>query len=225
MISDAKFCKPIYLKYFRQMKLKGVKFQVLFVIVMVTNACNSEQKNELDNNTEAPVSNVGVNTDVNADSQPADIVDELNPLQKIKNNFKRINSIKNWVNIKSVDILEESTEGGTAEFYYSATNLEKMIVKLFGETGKIIQEYYLIEDELSFLYVSDYSYNTHIIEDDFDLKKANIVEMRHYFGQDTLFKQLSSESGNVLYNAPYFEEETDRIQADFSHYVKLVLND
>ena len=47
-------------------------------------------------------------------------------LEIIRNNFKRINSIKNWTVIDSVE-LEESTEGGQAKFYFANKQLQKIV--------------------------------------------------------------------------------------------------
>lgn len=46
----------------------------------------------------------------------------------------------------------ESTEGGEAKYYYQKNKLEKIITRIFGESGQILTEYYLLNGQLSFVY-------------------------------------------------------------------------
>ncbi len=62
-------------------------------------------------------------------------------LRPSKENVKRINEITEWTSIDERD-LEQSTEGGTATYYFQKDMLLKIAVVHFGETGKAIQEFY-----------------------------------------------------------------------------------
>jgi hypothetical protein len=139
----------------------------------------------------------------------------------IKKNFKKLNDKNYWSDFRIVSIEGESTEGGEAKFFYRNNEVEKLVVKIYGEMGQTLTEYYLMNNNLSFIYHQDYKYNTHVFQDDFDFDKSDMIDFRYYFEADTIFRILSSEGGEVLYNPPYFKEVTEQKVDDFLHYIAL----
>ena len=65
-------------------------------------------------------------------------------LKPIKENFGRINSTTKWTKIVHKYICDKSTEGGEINYYYLDDKLEKVIAAYYGETGKSISEYYIL---------------------------------------------------------------------------------
>ena len=138
----------------------------------------------------------------NNESQEKKIKTEKEKITEIKNNFARINSTKNWSK-KIVKELWESTEGGEANFFYLDNNLEKITEIHYGETGQNLTEYYFSNNKLSFIFEKEMHYNRPItyikesnkdIEDGiyFDINKSEITEVRSYFYDDKLIKQISN---------------------------------
>lgn len=138
-----------------------------------------------------------------------------NKLETIKSNFKRINSILNWTEIKEVET-DDSTEGGFINYYLLNDKLEKIVVRKFGESGQYLAEYYLLNDKLSFLFVQKMTYNVPLYWKEFDFKESKIAESRYYFEN----KQLMH----------FVEEPTDlnvenkQILNDFDYLLKLKKN-
>jgi hypothetical protein len=155
------------------------------------------------------------------------LTEDLEPIRK---NFKRINSIQKWTSNEKFD-LWESTEGGQAVFYY-AENLEKVIVRYFGETGQRLIEYYLMEGKLSFVFDKSFNYNRPIYWDStamkenhdnqvFDFEQSEIIEERSYFLNDKLVHQLNNQDCGSPFADDYLFEEQARIQTEFKKIMKL----
>jgi hypothetical protein len=138
----------------------------------------------------------------NNESQEENIKTEKEKITVIKNNFARVNSTKNWSK-KIFKELWESTEGGEANFFYLHNNLEKITEIHYGETGQNLTEYYFSNKKLSFIFEKETHYNRPItytkelnkdIEDGiyFDINQSEITEIRSYFYDDKLIKQISN---------------------------------
>jgi len=152
-------------------------------------------------------------------------------LKPIRANFKRINSISNWTTIKTKEI-RETTEGGVAKFYLLNGKLEKIITQHFGETFQLLTEYYLLKEQLSFVFAKSYNYNRPIYYDStsmkenndietFDFEKSEIVEVRNYFENGKLLYQLNSQDCGSPFADDYLLEEHKRVKEDFEKLVKL----
>ena len=148
-------------------------------------------------------------------------------MEIIRNNFKRINSIKNCTVIDSVE-LEGSTEGGQAKFYFANKQLQKIIAVYYGESGKNVIEYYLLDSKLSFVFRKEFRYNRPIYwnepnDEKFDLDKSVITETRSYFYKDVLFEQIKStkETNDIL--KENLVKEQKLIEADYNSLKQLSL--
>ena len=148
-------------------------------------------------------------------------------MEIIRNNFKRINSIKNWTVIDSVE-LEGSTEGGQAKFYFANKQLQKIVAVYYGESGKNVIEYYLLDSKLSFVFRKEFRYNRPIYwnepnDEKFDLDKSVITETRSYFYKDVLFEQIKStkETNDIL--KENLVKEQKLIEADYNSLKQLSL--
>jgi hypothetical protein len=151
-------------------------------------------------------------------------------LNQIRENFKRINSIKNWSVIEKKELFDESSEGGEAKFYYQNGHLEKIVSQHFGEKGQMQTEYYLQNGQLSFVFEKTEEYNRPIYYDSdmaeefgdteaFDPKKSKKIEKRSYFENGKLIHII--ESKNKEFTEVYLIEEQKRIKTDFQELIKL----
>lgn len=119
-----------------------------------------------------------------------------------KENFKRINAIEKWSATAKKD-LEETTEGGEADYYYAEGKLEKIVMRQFGETFQKLTEFYLLEGKPSFVFEKLSTYNRPIYWDStamkengddqaWDSEKSEISETRNYFLDGELIQQDQS---------------------------------
>ena len=144
-------------------------------------------------------------------------------LQPIKNNYKRINSIKKWKNIKKIELFH-SSEGGEAILYLSDNGLEKVTATYYGETGKMTTEYYLDDyQKLSFVFEVITDYKMHISQENFTTDNAEITEIRNYFSDGLLIKQIHSKKDKTA-TENYLKTETIRIDSGFINLLIETLN-
>jgi hypothetical protein len=154
-----------------------------------------------------------------------------NELKPIRENFKRLNSIENWTEIKVVGLLE-STEGGGAIYYSPSKKLEKIITRHFGETFQKLAEYYLKDGKLSFVFEKLYKYNRPFYYDssakeenndteEFDFDKSEIIEDRSYFSNGKLLHQLNNQDCGSPFASDYLLEEQKRLLTEFKKLIEL----
>ena len=152
-------------------------------------------------------------------------------LKPIRANFKRINSITTWTSVDT-EGLWETTEGGEATYYYQNEQLEKIITRHYSETGQLLTEYYLKNEELSFVFEKQLTYNRPFYYDTiamkenndtevFDFDKSEIIEDRSYFENGKLVHQINSQYCGAPFANDYLLEEQKRIRADFDKLIDL----
>ncbi len=141
-------------------------------------------------------------------------------IKRIKENFSQINSVAQWDSIVRLPFFE-STEGGEIAYFYKNAQLKKIITNQFGETFKSITEYYLDNDNLSFIYEKFFRYNRPITWDStamkenndnqvWDIKKSVIKEKRNYFYNNRLIKQIITTPDETRTQLSGLTEEEDR---------------
>lgn len=151
-------------------------------------------------------------------------------LKLIKENFKKLNSIINWTSIVE-KYYDASIEGGSAKFYYQNKNLQKIITVSYGETYRKLTEYYLLNEQLSFIFEKTYRYNrpfnydsTSMKENNdtevFDFSKATFIEVRNYFENGKLVHQISTEKEES--KDINVSTEQKRISEDYATLIKLI---
>ncbi|MCT4122250.1 hypothetical protein CMU89_10370 [Elizabethkingia anophelis] len=214
--------------------MKKIFFCYILVFLTVSNPLFSQ-------NTKAPqekhivhqYNTIQAKASFNKENIPVNeyLTDKLKP---IRDNFKRINSIEKWSVIKQQDLFE-SAEGGEAKYYYQKNKLEKIITRIFGESGQTLTEYYLLNGQLSFVYEKNYKYNRPLYYDTkamkenndteaFDFDKSEITENRGYFVNGKLIHILNSEDCGAPFSSDYIAEEQKSILSEYSKLLKLIRN-
>jgi len=148
------------------------------------------------------------------DINPGDTITNPEPDSTliVRENFNRINAIKDWDKIDSAEI-HESTEGGIAKYYTKNNVLELIKVRNYGEGGYTFQDFYLKNGKLSFVFEELYNYNTHIIDPKFDIGKTKKVgEVRYYYFEDKLFNIIATDKENEKYLKD--DKDTDKYIKD-----------
>ncbi|MDV3955013.1 hypothetical protein J2O08_14105 [Elizabethkingia anophelis] len=214
--------------------MKKIFFCYILVFLTVSNPLFSQ-------NTKAPqekhivhqYNTIQAKASFNKEDIPVNeyLTDKLKP---IRDNFKRINSIEKWSVIKQQDLFE-SAEGGEAKYYYQKNKLEKIITRIFGESGQTLTEYYLLNGQLSFVYEKNYKYNRPLYYDTkamkenndteaFDFDKSEITENRGYFVNGKLIHILNSEDCGAPFSSDYIAEEQKSILSEYIKLLKLIRN-
>ena len=129
----------------------------------------------------------------------------------VRPNFQRINAIGKWAYVEEKDIDSLSTGGATHTCYYSDRSLEKMILKLYGETGRKTVEYYFLDGQLSFIY---------------DVTTPNgapntKTERRWYLKGNTCIRGIGDD-GKKLTPVQTEEEFLDGDRGAYSLYMKMI---
>lgn len=153
-------------------------------------------------------------------------------LKPIQSGYKRINSIRQWTAITKKNIEGESTEGGEAAFYYKNKRLEKVIARHYGEMGRKLIEYYLLNGRLSFVFEKEYTYNRPLFYDlkamkensdteAFDLNKSDIMEIRSYFEKGNLIYTVNNKDTVASFGNDHTQKKEQKISEDFQRLLKL----
>ncbi|PSK90697.1 hypothetical protein [Taibaiella chishuiensis] len=152
-------------------------------------------------------------------------------LQATRQNFKKINSTTRWTRVKERS-LTETTEGGYALFYYQGQLLQKIVARQYGEMFQQLDEYYLLNGQLSFVLERTYRYNRPIYYDSaamkanqdteaFDFDSSKIEENRCYFLHGRLAHLLNNQDCGAPFAADFLQEEEKRIKAAYSDLLRL----
>ncbi len=160
-------------------------------------------------------------------SQNENMDKELKP---IRENFKKINTKNDWTKIDSLSLIDGDSN---TILFYSKKGLEKLIHTNFGESGKIITEYYLLNGKLSFVLEQLHHYNmpyivdsivkadNPVIEEVFDPKKTTIEEDRSYFTNEKLIHQISNQDCGSSFAKSYLIAEGKRLKTEYKRILKL----
>ena len=142
------------------------------------------------------------NSSFSQDKSEDDIINDIR--QKFKTISTSIDSYKKVTK----DVMDESTEGGEMEAFYDGDELKKLVVKLYGETGQSIEEFYFWDNKLFFVFSRDFRYNRPIYMDEeyakqigeseyFDDAKTVIEENRYYFHDKKLIRWLDPKKNKI----------------------------
>ena len=134
---------------------------------------------------------------------------------------QKINAKKDWKEVASFDLLDG--DSGTV-LYYSKMGLEKLVHTNFGETGKLISEYYLVNNQLSFVFEQHHRYNYPPSMKEYDPKKTEIDETRAYFENGVLFHETDNKDCGSLFDSDHIKAENKRIKEEFQRVLDLVAN-
>ena len=228
-----------------------ISFLFLFSIVLIT-ACHTNSVKEKSSKPQDSLSTLNTNASPIVKKQIDSLVkyelkesksveDEIvndyltEELKPIRENFKRINRISEWTSMDEKELLE-TAEGGEARFYYTSDTLEKIITRQFGEMSQKVTEYYLLDQELSFVFEKSFQYNRPMYYDStmmkenndtevLDIDKSEIVEERSYFVNGKLVHQVNNQDVGAPMADDYLAEEQIRIIDQYKRLIQIVNQD
>ena len=151
--------------------------------------------------------------------------------ERIRSNFERINSKTHFSKIDTF-ALDESTDGGEVLFFEDSSQLEKVVARHYGESGKNIDEFYLENNQLSFVLEKDFHYNRPYYMDSlkakelgdteyFDDSKTKIHDIKSYFDKNQLFFQINVAARKDPASQNKLIKENSRIHDYFKHLLNV----
>jgi len=153
-------------------------------------------------------------------------------LKPIVENNKRIKNVKEWTAIDK-RALSDSTEGGVATYYFLKKNVEKIVAMHFGKTNKVVQEFYTMNEQLSFVFEKTYYYGKLITWNPTNMKEnkdnltyinenSEIIEERSYFENQILIRQINNQDCGSPSAQDYLKEEEIRLINEFEKLINRV---
>ena len=126
-------------------------------------------------------------------------------LKDIREKYKFIKNNMQSYDTASIQLWDESTDGGRATAFYDNKSLKLIKVFYFGETGKTQIEYYFNNDKLFFAFEKASRYNRpyywdkkHMQENNdsviYDQNKTIVIEDRYYFNDEKLILWINNEN-------------------------------
>ena len=146
-------------------------------------------------------------------------------LKPIRANTTRIDGINRWTAVDK-RTLDQTAEGGSAEYYFIKDTLLKITAVQFAETGKITSAIYTRNSELSFVVEKTVKYNRPITWDSTSMKESHDTEVfdgdssevivdESYFENGVLIRQINNQDCGSPFAEDYLKEEQVRLQAEF----------
>lgn len=106
-------------------------------------------------------------------------------------------------------VFGQSSEGGSLEKYYDGKALRKAILILFGETGKLVSEYYFLNHELIFVHEKDLTYDAPFYIGKTEIKSEE--ENKFYFKNQILVRWLDNE-GKIVDPVKCLEKQIEILE-------------
>lgn len=106
------------------------------------------------------------------------------------------------------DLPDESAEGGELTAYFKDSSLRKLSARLFGETGKLLEEHYFAEGQLIFVLRLETRYtkpNSGVVK--------SKTEQRFYFADGKLIRWLNPDNKDVTADPARAERERELLAA------------
>lgn len=154
-------------------------------------------------------------------------------ISDIRAEYKAIKSALSTLKEEKVSLFGYSTEGGAFKVYRDAKgNLRLMRVELYGEMGKVIEEYYLKNGGLIFMYCELHQYNVpfylnsarakEIGSDPFDPQKTTVAEDRYYFHDSKMIRWIDRNRKEVSADSADFKKAEADVLSSFRDFVSKV---
>lgn len=156
---------------------------------------------------------------------------ENQDILEIRQEYKVIRSALPNLQEYSDTLLGFSAEGMDATIYKDKSGTIRLLkITAFGETGKLIAEYYYKGGDLIFAFKQSHRYNVPFYIDEerakelgsesFDPKKTKITENRYYFKNGKLIRWLDNDKKRKSENSKEYKDEGMRILKNTNEIIK-----
>ena len=129
-------------------------------------------------------------------------------IKNITNEVVKINYNLDNFEKEDFDSYEFATEGTSGNIFFENNEIRKMHLEYFGETGKLIEDYYLKNGDLILIQQENYIYNAPIFVDStmaielgyqegFNPDLTNIIEDKFYFNNNKMVGWIDSKLKSI----------------------------
>jgi hypothetical protein len=154
-------------------------------------------------------------------------------ISDIRAEYQAIRSALPTLKEENISLFGYSTEGGEAKAYRDAKgNLRYMRVEFYGEMGKAIEEYYVRNGRLIFMYRGLHRYNVpfyltperakEIGSDPFDPEKTTLAEERYYFHDSKMIRWIDTDKKEVSPDSIDFKKAETEVLNSFREFVSKI---
>lgn len=141
---------------------------------------------------------------------------------RIRKEYQSIQGALPRLKAESIELSEYSTDGGEAKaFRDSKGNIRLIKVQLFGESGKVFEEFYYENGMLIFAFYRSHQYNVpyYVTPEtakesggvSFDPKKTTITEDRYYFDKGRMIRWLNESKIDVKPESNEFKDSEKEV--------------
>lgn len=136
-------------------------------------------------------------------------------VRKINEEYASINNDSARYRKEKKEVFDQSSEGGNVVKYYDDKTLRKIVLTLFGESGKLMSEYYFMNQEVIFVYDKETIYTSPIYLGKIEVESRE--ENKFYFKNEKLIRWVDNKA-KVVDLMLYPEKEKEILD-----YIKSIL--
>ena len=136
-------------------------------------------------------------------------------LRSIRNVYSTVNRESKSMRVVTADVPDKSAEGGVSRKFYTGKELRKLVIQLYGETGRFTGEYYFNDAKICFYYTLEERYNSSIAVP--GNKVTSKKEDRFYFSAGKLIYWIG-DGGKIQPSVGYTSREKE-IMAELGTYL------
>jgi len=156
-------------------------------------------------------------------------------IKDIQEKFSAINNTKSYKEVTK-DLMDRSTEGGELVGYFKGDELRKITAFLYGEMGKLVEEYYFWEGNLIFVFQQYEAYLSPIgtdllinFKNPIDDRIGRIEEYRLYFKDNKLIRRIKklidgqgSQEEEMQKDDPVYQKAEDHFIKEAQDFIKIL---
>lgn len=173
--------------------LKNTLLALVYTLVLAAEWACSEKRKQESSNTDSLASATQITAaDTLKKITPQQATDAL--VQTIEQNLSR------YTATKPVDVADESLEGGEVVGYYDkGTDLKKIQCWLYGETGKMLVEYFYDKGQPIGVKIQRHQYDKPFYEEGF--KTDTIIKWDKYFVKPLIINSIKSSNEPMIFQS------------------------
>jgi hypothetical protein len=126
--------------------------------------------------------------------------------------------IKKWNQVKKYSLIEG--DSGT-KLYYAENSLQKLTHTNYGEIGKQIIIFYLINKQIVKVTETEYQYHGNYADTTLNKNKTTKETSKSYFQKGKMFHQIGEDCGSP-FTKDFLDSETIRLQERYKEILRLV---
>lgn len=154
-------------------------------------------------------------------------VSSFDTAKVIRESKKEVNAVDSKLSTYSTvekEVEEKSAEGAILVGYYDKDELRKIVGTYYGETGKVLVEYYKIAGDFFYVHSKTFTYKVLIYVDPSGIIQS-VEDNTYYFYKEGLIKwQIGTNDSVIASDSPEFMDKDKYLRESFNNY-KILFSD